>query len=252
VQNGGQIASTAAGSGSGGNVEVGATSDITLTGSGPQITASSTGTGAAGSIFVRATNLTLTDRASIATSATNANGGNIELEVSNFLHLVQSQITTSVTGSSGNGGNILIDPLFLVLDRSQIIAQAVKGQGGNISIIAGQYIPSSDSLVSASSQLGISGSVEIFGPRVDLNGSLVALAGDLRGAAAVLRDSCAGRGNRPRSSLTEPGRGGITQDPDAALPSFYLAGRDIGPAPTAVSAAPIFATGIAPLAASCY
>jgi hypothetical protein len=35
------------------------------------------------------------------------------------------------------------------------------------------------------------------------------------------------------------------------LPSFYLAGRDIGSAPTAVFGSPIFATGIAPLTASC-
>src|SRR5262249_39482031 len=172
-----------------------------------------------------------TDRASIATSAASANGGNIIFGIGNFMHLVRSQITTSVTGSNGNGGNILIDPRFLVLDRSQIIAQAVQGQGGNIKIIADQFIPPGGSVVSASSQLGVSGSIEITGPRVDLNGSLVALAGDLQSAAAVLRDSCANRGNRPRSSLTEPGRGGITADPDAALSSFYLAGRDIGPTP---------------------
>ena len=80
-------------------------------------------------------------------------------------------------------------------------------------------------MIDANSAEGISGSVDITGPRADLNGSLVALAGDLRGAAA--QDNCAGRSNRPRSNLTEPGRGGITKDPDMALPALYLAGREI-------------------------
>jgi len=114
-----------------------------------------------------------------------------------------------------------------VLDHSQIIAQAVQGHGGNITIVADQFVPSADSLVSASSQLGISGTVELIGPRVDLNGSLVVLSSELYNAAAVLRDNCAARGSRPRSSLVERGRGGLPQDTEAAVPALYLIGRDV-------------------------
>jgi hypothetical protein len=36
-----------------------------------------------------------------------------------------------------NGGNITIDPQFVVLDHSSIIAQAIEGHGGDITINAG-------------------------------------------------------------------------------------------------------------------
>jgi hypothetical protein len=135
-----------------------------------------------------------------------------------------------VHAAVGNGGNILIDPNFLILERSRIVAQAVEGHGGNITIVADNYLPSADSVVSASSQLGVSGAVEIVGPRVDLNGSLVVLPSELREAVAVLRNSCAARSALPQSSLTGAGRGGLPQDPEASVPALYLADREALPA----------------------
>ena len=115
----------------------------------------------------------------------------------------------------------------MILNRSSIIAEAIEGHGGNITITAGEFIQSSDSIVSASSQLGISGTIEINGPRVDVNGALVVLSSELRGRAAVLREACAARAERPISSLVEAGRGGLPQDPEATLPALYIAGRDV-------------------------
>ena len=234
VRGGGQIASSTAGPGRGGDVVVATMSDINFVGAGPQITARSTGSGDAGSITVSARRLTMNGAAAISTDAATANGGNITLSVRDFLYLVKSEITTSVKGASGNGGNITIDPQLLVLDRSNIIAQAVRGHGGDITITAANYLASPDSIVSATSQLGISGTIEIVGPRVDLNGSLVVLSSELRAAAAVLRDNCAALGNRPRSSLVEAGRGGLPQDPETNLPALYVAGYDFTPGPHAV------------------
>jgi hypothetical protein len=168
---GGQIATNTTGPGIGGDIDVTVGGNILLTGSGPQITAGSSAGGDAGSISVSAANMTLQSGASIATQAATANGGDINLKIGNFLYLVKSRITTSVLGANGNGGNITIDPLLLVLDSSSIIAQAVAGHGGDISINAGDFIATPDSIVSASSQLGISGTIELIGPRVDLNGS---------------------------------------------------------------------------------
>jgi hypothetical protein len=51
------------------------------------------------------------------------------------------------------------------------------------------------------------------------------------GRAAVLREACAARGDRPISSLVEAGRGGLPQDLEATLPALYIAGRDINPNP---------------------
>jgi hypothetical protein len=125
-----------------------------------------------------------------------------------------------------------------VLDHSSIIAQAIAGHGGNITIIAGDFLPSNDSIVSASSQLGISGSIELIGPRVDLNGSLVVLSSELRSAAEVLRTSCGARG-RKQSSLVDAGHGGLPQDTATTIPALYIAnrdlGRDVAPAPGVVA-----------------
>ena len=170
------------------------------------------------------------DNAAISTQASTANGGNISVSVADVMQLVSSRISTSVKGSIGNGGNILIDPQLLILDDSQIIAQAVLGHGGNITIVANQYLPSADSLVSASSALGISGTIEIIDPHIDLNGTLVVLPSELRNAAEIFRDSCAARAGRPRSSLTEAGRGGLPQDPEAMMLALYIADRDVFPA----------------------
>lgn len=229
IGGGAQIASSTAGPGDGGQVTVAVAGTLTLSGPGPQITARSTGSGNAGSISVSALNADFTGGAAIATDAATANGGNIALTVTDFLHLVDSEITTSVHGAAGNGGNIAIDPQFIVLDHSSIIAQAVLGHGGNITIVVDNFFPSADSIVSATSALGISGTVEIVGPRVDLNGSLVVLPSELRNAAAVLRNSCAARGARPRSSLTAAGRGGLPQDPETTVLALYIADRDLAP-----------------------
>ncbi|HEY1301569.1 MAG TPA: hypothetical protein VGF07_13800, partial [Stellaceae bacterium] len=239
IRGGAQIASSTAGSGSGGKVEIAVASDIVLPDPGPQVTARSTGSGDAGSVSLSAVRLLMNNGAAISTEAlaSTANGGNISLSVRDFLFLTNSEITTSVKGETGNGGNIAIDPQFVVLNHSSIVAQAVAGHGGNISIDADHFIASADSIVSASSQLGISGTVVINGPLVDLNGTLVVLSSELRSAVALTRDSCSARGNGPRSSLVEAGRGGLPQDPEATLPALYFAGRDLKPGPRRTAAA---------------
>ena len=141
-------------------------------------------------------------------------------------------------GETGNGGNITIDPQAVVLDHSSIIAQAIEGHGGNITINADEFLASADSVVSATSALGISGTVELIGPRVDLNGVFVVLSTELRSAAQVLRSSCAAQSGRPQSSLAEAGRGGLPQDPDATLPALYIAGRDLSPTSPTVPGSP--------------
>jgi hypothetical protein len=69
---------------------------------------------------------------------------------------------------------------------------------------------------------------------LNINGALVVLSSELRGRAAVLREACSARGDRPVSSLVEAGRGGLPQDPEATLPALYIAGRDFNPKPSAV------------------
>jgi large exoprotein involved in heme utilization and adhesion len=232
--NSGQISSSTAGRGKGGDVNVIVASDIVLPDAGPKIAARSTGSGDAGSITVSAVRLQMNNGAAISTEAetSTASGGNITLKVSDLVYLVSSEITTSVKGETGSGGNITIDPRLVVLNHSSIIAQAIEGHGGNITINAGAFIASAGSEVSATSQTGISGTVSITS-LFNLSGALVVLSSELRGRAAVLREACAAYGDRPISSLVEAGRGGLPQDPEATLPALYIADRDVNPNPQA-------------------
>ena len=172
--------------------------------------------------MISAAGLTLGDGAGISTGAASANGGNIAISVAGRLYLLNSRVTTSVDGAKGNGGNITIDPQFVVLNASQIIANAVGGNGGNITIVAGRFLSSTNSIVQATSQLGISGTIDIIGTQVDLDRDLVTLPDELRDAPAVARDACSAA---LRSTLVDAGRGGLSQDPDTVIPALYLAGR---------------------------
>ncbi|MFL5285289.1 MAG: filamentous hemagglutinin N-terminal domain-containing protein [Rhodopila sp.] len=233
VRGGAQIASTTASTREVGTVatadvvKVTGASYIHLDGPGSQIATTSTGTRDAGSMAVSAPRLSLRDGASISTQAQEASGGNIIISLRDLLYLQRSSITTSVNGALGNGGNIIIDPRFVVLNQSVIRANAVGGSGGNIRIRADQLVQSADSEITATSQLGLSGEIAIAGQPVNLTSSLVVLASELRAAAALLHESCAAQGARPRSSLVVAGRGGQRHDPETTLPALYIANRPV-------------------------
>ncbi len=222
-----QVASSSTGQGRGGDVRVAAGSTATLDGVGPQINATSTGAGPAGSITVSAPRLSLRNDASISTEAQTANGGNITIGPGDLLYLQRSSIASSVNSAFGNGGNITVDPRLVVLDRSLIQANAVGGNGGNLLIQAQQLVPSAESAITATSQLGVSGEIFITAQPLNLNGALVVLASDLRSAAALLREGCAARGAGPRSSLLMTGHGGQRQAVDVTVPALYFLGRPL-------------------------
>jgi filamentous hemagglutinin family protein len=164
--------------------------------------------GQGGNVKINATDITLQDRGRISaeSGAGTADAGNITLEVRNLLHLSNdSSITTSVTGGEGSGGNIAIDSVFAVLDEeSSIIANALEGQGGNILISihgGGALFQSPDSLIDASSERGIEGSVVIDAPDTDIIAGFAGLPANFLDAATVLTQLCAGRSGANASSL---------------------------------------------------
>ncbi|HEY6569864.1 MAG TPA: hypothetical protein VIZ22_06225, partial [Candidatus Limnocylindrales bacterium] len=156
------ISSNTAGSGAGGNVTLGAPSIRVEDGG--RVTATSTGTGNAGSINIAASDALRLFGGTISSEALNADGGNIDIRVGNLVHLRNSEITTAVGSGLGAGGNIFIDPTFVILENSKIAANAFGGSGGNIRIIATYFLNTLDSLVDASSQAGLPGTVQISSP----------------------------------------------------------------------------------------
>jgi filamentous hemagglutinin family protein len=148
--------------------------------------------GKAGKIVIQADTVTLKDSGVIATGTTNASGGDINLIISNLLHLQgDSGISTSVQGGKDNGGNITIEnPTFVVLNQSKIKAQADKGQGGNIRIVAEQFIKSYESLISASSRLGLDGKIDISSPDKNVTEGMLILSNETMDASRMMKTPC--------------------------------------------------------------
>jgi len=171
---GGRIESGSSSGGSGGLISVSGNS-LTIA-NGGSLSADSTGSGAAGSISAVLTDtLEVQSNSRISTSTEDAEGGNIDLAAGELQHLRDSSITTSVRSGSGNGGNIRLQGGAIVLDHSQIAADAFGGNGGNILIKADPLIKDLASTITASSRLGLQGSIGIDSPVVDVGGALAVL-----------------------------------------------------------------------------
>jgi len=162
--------------------------------------------------------ITLSSRdATISTSTTSSAGGSIRIHGGFLIHFVNSSVTTSVSGGAGNGGNIVIDPQFVVLQSSRISADAFGGNGGNISIVAGNLVMTPDSAITASSTLGVNGTISAPPPDTNVGQRLVVLPAAYFDAATQLRAACAGRGAGDASTLAGIGRGGLPAGPDSIL-----------------------------------
>src|SRR5207247_6753474 len=134
--------------------------------------------------------------------------------VGKLVDLFNSQITTSVQSGTGSGGNITIDPTFVILNHSQITADAFGGPGGNITIVSDVFLASPDSSVTASSALSTQGTVNIQAPVTNLSGTLAPLPENVLQATSLLRQSCAARfGGGKLSSLVLGDRGGLPRAP---------------------------------------
>lgn len=214
------------------------------------ISVSGTGTGGAGNLVVTANIVELLNGADLTASAPAGTGGNLTLNLTDYLfaqngNLISaeaggdeggsitinagnqifldpgSNITASATGNA-NGGNITINTQFLTgIDNSDIIARAEQGQGGNIDISAvgifglqfrDELTPLND--INASSDFGVSGSVTITNPALDAAAGLVELPIELIDPTQQISTSCdASQG----SQFVATGRGGIPISPQARV-----------------------------------
>lgn len=185
------------------------------------VSAGSSGNGAGGSIRVHAREaIELRSGVGIATSTTQSDGGDIELRAGRMLALWGGEVSTRVAGGAGNGGNIAIAPIFIILDdAARIVANAYGGNGGNIRISAEHYLAAPRSVVSASSQLGIDGIILIDSLVADLSSTLNVLPSHYLDSTGLLDDPCAAHASDAASSLVVGGRGGLPRQPGDWLPS---------------------------------
>jgi filamentous hemagglutinin family protein len=201
--------------GKGGNIEV--TTGRLLVQDGGIITVGNKGKGDAGDLVINAGSVTLRDGI-LDAEVKQGNQGNIRIRTDVLLMRDNSEITTNAS-STANGGNISINaPIIVGLDNSDIVANAIAGRGGNIEIttqgiIGLQYrerqTPDSD--ITASSQFGINGTVQINNIGVDPNSELIQLATTPIDPSRLIADACA---PEQESSFVISGRGGLPINPE--------------------------------------
>ena len=188
--------------------------------------------GNAGNISIHSESTVVMNNSSMTTESNNASGGQVTITAPQMVQLNNSKITTSVAGSDADtaGGNISIDPQFVVLQNSQILARANAGSGGAIDIIAtSAFIADPNSIVNASSTLGVSGTVNIQSPLQNVGGELTALSQEFSSAAALLAQQCAARAaGGTFSTFVVAAREGLPVEPGGFLASPSWTGELFG------------------------
>ncbi len=171
ILNGARIGTATAGAGQGGDLVLN-TGQFIISQAG-QLTASGSNQGAAGNLFVTADSIQMSDRGLMRVSTQIGTGGNITLQVASSIILRNGSEISAEAFGIANGGNIHMDVgqfvLGVLTEDSDVIAKAFAGNGGRISVRAagvfgfrlyeGQDTPESDFV--ASSDLGIDGVVTV-------------------------------------------------------------------------------------------
>lgn len=179
------------------------------------------GSGDGGTLTVNADRVVLDDQGFLATTTISGNGGNINVNAKDFLLLRRGASINTTAGGAGNGGNIHINAgsiVGLANENSDIIANASKGRGGNIQIatqavfgLTYRTMLTSKSDITASSEFGINGTVQVNNIGISPSVGLVALPGDITDPSQRISAGCAGTQG---SSFVQTGRGGIPKDPE--------------------------------------
>ena len=175
------------------------------------ISVSNLGNGNSGNLNITAAELNLDNSATIEAKVNAGNQGNINLTTDNIFLRNNSEITVTATGAA-TGGNIAINNTdnIVLLDNSQIIADAIQGNGGNINITTQGLFVAPDSLISASSELGLDGNVEIEEINGDRKFELNQLSDKISDLSDLITLTCLADENNAFAAI---GNGGIPNSP---------------------------------------
>ncbi|MGB3755278.1 MAG: S-layer family protein [Rivularia sp. (in: cyanobacteria)] len=207
-------------SGDSGNVDI--KTPILKVNNGGEVTVKNQGTGKGGILNINANSILLNSKGKITASTQSGGGGNIDLQVKDGLILRNQSLISAEAGGTGDGGNININsPVIAGLENSDIIANALQGDGGNINIntqgLFGLQFRdelTTDSDITASSQFGVNGTVEINNPAIDPSSTLVKLPSDVIDSSQEVASGCSiNQGN----SFTVVGKGGLAANPEEAV-----------------------------------
>ncbi|MGD1911524.1 MAG: filamentous hemagglutinin N-terminal domain-containing protein, partial [Rivularia sp. (in: cyanobacteria)] len=180
------------------------------------------GLGNSGNIEINTDQIFLDTKGYIDAFSDSGQGGSIKLNIQDSLLLRNNSSINTEAKSTGSGGNITINsPVIAGFENSDIIANAVEGNGGNINIktngIFGLEFRDSltdESDITASSQFGVNGTVEINNVGIDPSSGLVELPATLADSSQQIATGCS---SNTESSFVATGRGGIPQNPTESV-----------------------------------
>ncbi len=182
----------------------------------------------AGNLTVRANSIQLDNRAGLLGATNSGDGGNLNLQLSDFLLLSHNSTISATAGSAasgGNGGNIVINlPNGVIAaaanQDNDITANAFAGRGGNITITAENIIGiepraatpgNGTNDIDASSRLGAPGTITINSVEISPSTGLANLP-----AAPVtteLAQGCQVEATQASVEFFNTGRGGFPTTP---------------------------------------
>jgi len=159
-------------------------------------------------------------KSSMTTEATQSSGGKITITTNptGTVQLTNSTISASVLDGTGGGGSVTIDPQFVLLQNSQILANAVFGPGGNIFITTNLLEPDATSVISASSQFGQNGTITVQSPIAPAS-RIILLSQKPLIATSLLTLHCAKLAQGIFSSFAVAGRDSLPAEPSGWLSS---------------------------------
>ncbi|MBD2329177.1 S-layer family protein [Alkalinema sp. FACHB-956] len=185
---------------------------------GAEITVSNSSTGDSGQLTIQTHSLVLDRGGTLRAEVNGGSQGNIQIQARDLVLLKQgSSIVTSATGQS-KGGNISINaPIIIGLGNSDIIANATQGSGGNVNITTQGIFGlkdrdrlTSENDITASSEFGIKGTVQVNTIGIDPNVGLTELSVSVVDASQKIATSCFGAKG---SQFIITGRGGLPDNP---------------------------------------
>ncbi|NER52706.1 MAG: S-layer family protein, partial [Symploca sp. SIO1A3] len=235
------IFANSTGSGSTGNLELNTNELIVRDGA--KVSVSSTGSAQqAGSLNIDAGSILLSNQGILEAITTSGNGGNITLRLLGSLimrHGSKISTTAGTAQAGGDGGNIIIDNSngFIIgvpNEDSDITANAFTGNGGRINITTQGIFglefrdkPTPLSDITASSEFGVNGTVEINQLNIDPSQGLSNLP-DEPGTPQPLQ-GCRGGGIQSGGQFISIGRQGLPTNPYESLDSSDI-WEDLQPA----------------------
>ncbi|MGC3973448.1 MAG: filamentous hemagglutinin N-terminal domain-containing protein [Nitrospira sp.] len=141
VVEGGRITADAS-RGQAGQVSLAAEGSLRL-GNGTLVSANNTGTGAAGQVVLHAGDSAILDAIRVSTDSHVGPAGQIRVSAGDAVRIRNGTLLTAsdTTGITGNAGRIVLDAGGkVVVDASQILAEPIAGQPGQIQIGAGDAV----------------------------------------------------------------------------------------------------------------